>query len=785
MPYQIKKYDGTELTTIPDYQYNDTAATMVLFGKGVTNYGQPMAESLIHLLENFAGPTPPGLPARLGEPMVGQLWYDTANRKLRVRSPTTNWDVVGSTNVGTTPPNPPNAGDLWLDTSTDPSRLKVWNGTNWQLVGGAAAASSRTSSSSTGNAVTSTNNYFTTTALGANAEPQIGDLWYDPDVGRLKVYNGQYWQFVASAATGFVDTSITNNTKLTPTADSTMIGVAGSGTYHTSSSLGPSMGVFVSGDIQWDNVRNQLFIQTDGVSLLVGPKSPYRLTALGEIRNFTDHFHFTGGTMAAPNSDDMLGIMADGNLVGVWSSNNVISGDLPTAWDYTYGTETRTVNIRDYFNDDSRGTATGIVPGLNMTSNILMHSGSMCVGELKNDAQIVVSNEDDSQGSYSIRAIRYNNTADAAAALTFDRYRGDRAGKQQVQNGDVLGNIEFSGWHSNQLAIGSQIKGVVAGTSLNASNYIPSNLVFYTSGGERLRILDSAIRGNVNFEAIAGAGNSANQTSATEYPSYTFAGNTGTGMSSPNGGTTLNLALQGQLLLQLVSGGTNQLYGNWNTTGNHTVGGNLTVVGDITGDEGIFRNVTTSTITVNNETVDMSYFMRRDGGTQGAASRTPTTNANVDGSGGLDFGSSSQRWGIFYGVSSRSLYADLAERYESDKPLDVGTVVKIGGDKEITSTTSSYDTDVFGVISVRPAVAMNDGAGSDETHPFVALTGRIPCKVVGPVKKGQRIVSSEVEGCAMAMETLDSSKMFAVIGRALEDKDDSGIGLIEVVVGKN
>jgi hypothetical protein len=199
MPYQVKKYDGTELVTISDYQYNDTSSTVVLFGKGVTNYGQPMAENLIHLLENFAGPTAPGLPSRLGEPLVGQLWYDTMNRKLRVRSPTSNWDVVGSANVGATPPTPPNQGDLWLDTSTDPAKLKVYNGEKWQLVGSSAAVGSVPTAGtySTGE-VGDLNgeNYFTTTSLGTNAEPQVGDMWWDYGTKQFKIFEGTKWDWV-------------------------------------------------------------------------------------------------------------------------------------------------------------------------------------------------------------------------------------------------------------------------------------------------------------------------------------------------------------------------------------------------------------------------------------------------------------------------------------------------------------------------------------------------------------------------------------------------------------
>lgn len=198
MPYQIKKYDGTPLVTLADFQYNDTACPIVLLGKHVTNYGQIVAEDFVHLLENFSSPTPPGLPSRLGEPLIGQLWYDTMNRKLRVRAPTGNWDVVGSTNSGSVPPTPPNMGDLWLDTSTDPAKLKVYNGSKWQLAASSASVSTIATNGSfeTGEfGDLAGENYFNTTSLGNNAEPQVGDLWWDFGTKQFKIYNGNIWDW--------------------------------------------------------------------------------------------------------------------------------------------------------------------------------------------------------------------------------------------------------------------------------------------------------------------------------------------------------------------------------------------------------------------------------------------------------------------------------------------------------------------------------------------------------------------------------------------------------------
>jgi hypothetical protein len=138
---------------------------------------------------------------------------------------------------------------------------------------------------------------------------------------------------------------------------------------------------------------------------------------------------------------------------------------------------------------------------------------------------------------------------------------------------------------------------------------------------------------------------------------------------------------------------------------------------------------------------------------------------------------------FFTGTATKALYADLAERYNADAVYEYGTVVKIGGAKEITATDKEYCPDVFGVISDKPAYAMNDGAGTSATHPYVALAGRVPVRVIGKVKKGERLVSSAKIGYAMSAEAAAGIDWQYVIGRALEDKINDEAGIVEAVVG--
>jgi len=138
------------------------------------------------------------------------------------------------------------------------------------------------------------------------------------------------------------------------------------------------------------------------------------------------------------------------------------------------------------------------------------------------------------------------------------------------------------------------------------------------------------------------------------------------------------------------------------------------------------------------------------------------------------------------GTATEAQYADLAERYETDLPMEVGDVVKLGGDKEITKTTQVSDTDVFGVIAENPAFKMNSGAGTDQTHPFVTLTGRTMCKIKGSIAKGDRLCSSDLPGVAQKLDINSPNfNILSIIGRSLEDNSSDDVRLVEVVLGKN
>lgn len=146
-------------------------------------------------------------------------------------------------------------------------------------------------------------------------------------------------------------------------------------------------------------------------------------------------------------------------------------------------------------------------------------------------------------------------------------------------------------------------------------------------------------------------------------------------------------------------------------------------------------------------------------------------------------GSTSLRWSNIWGLASSAQYADLAEMYQADAEYSPGTVMVFGGEKEITASTITYDTAVAGVISTQPAYLMNDESDRSGIWLPLALTGRVPCLVKGPVKKGDVLVTSSTPGVA---EKINNQSYIpgCVIGKSLEEYLGTNITTIEVVVGR-
>tara|TARA_E500000331_G_scaffold174497_1_gene168457 strand:+ start:2106 stop:3758 length:1653 start_codon:yes stop_codon:yes gene_type:complete len=139
------------------------------------------------------------------------------------------------------------------------------------------------------------------------------------------------------------------------------------------------------------------------------------------------------------------------------------------------------------------------------------------------------------------------------------------------------------------------------------------------------------------------------------------------------------------------------------------------------------------------------------------------------------------RANVVHAVATSAQYADLAERYATDTPVQVGDVVMLGGSEEITKCLNDSCDKVFGVVSERPAYLMNAEAGNDDTHPAIALKGRVNVKVKGKGQAGDRLVSAGNGEARVAGQA--EATTFNTLGRLIKDKYNEETALTECVIG--
>jgi hypothetical protein len=156
---------------------------------------------------------------------------------------------------------------------------------------------------------------------------------------------------------------------------------------------------------------------------------------------------------------------------------------------------------------------------------------------------------------------------------------------------------------------------------------------------------------------------------------------------------------------------------------------------------------------------------------------TSIVNGGTNGVGNI--GASGATFNTVYAKATTAQYADLAEIYTSDQQYPSGTVMIFDGESEVTQSHSPHDIRIAGVVSTNPAYLMNH----NEAGVPVALQGRVPCRVLGPVNKGDRVVSSHIAGVAQALDP-QQYQPGCIIGKALQAIDSTDISIIEVVVGR-
>ena len=340
-----------------------------------------------------------------------------------------------------------------------------------------------------------------------------------------------------------------------------------------------------------------------------------------------------------------------------------------------------------------------------------------------------------------------------------------------VTGGNVLtaGLVSATGNVSGNyiLGNGALLSGVI--TSVANINLGTSNVTVVSSGGN----ITVGVSGNANVAVfsstgqfvqgtISASGNITGENFLTPGLISATSNITGGNINTVGLVTATGDVIAGNVLTAGVMSSTGNVRGgNINTVGlvtatGNVIAGNLVTGGSITAT----GNITSGNLSVGTGTISVGNIVNSNGNAVG------------------NIGSSSNYFNQVFAQASTALYADLAEIYSADAEYPPGTVVSFGGDQEVTKSVTVGDPRVAGVISEKPSYLMNSGLQA-EHRAAVALTGRVPTLVMGPVRKGDMMVSAG-NGWAQACVT---PAMGTVIGKALVNFDgDSGI--IEIVVGR-
>ena len=329
---------------------------------------------------------------------------------------------------------------------------------------------------------------------------------------------------------------------------------------------------------------------------------------------------------------------------------------------------------------------------------------------------------------------------------------------EDISNNRVLGNISGSAGPVTEIP-------VTTGSGVNS--------VVLTQGDGSIRVESLRLGGNNTYEILSLTGTQLNVKTPAQGVVFTASGAT-----DPTASFTGNIEIDG------IDASESVLHGNSSLTGNKGLGASWIYSSFIEAPQekgaastGIAIGADTGVTTTGQVAILVADTV---GGTTLQPFTFSKTDVRPDVDATYDIGTSSFSYNVIYGTATSARYADLAEKYMADEAYEPGTVLVFGGENEVTVGHSKGDTKVAGVVSANPAHLMNSQLEGD-TVVALALQGRVPTKVLGRIKKGDLMVTSPVKGYACVD---NNAKSGTIIGKALENKDDDGYGIIEVVVGR-
>ena len=551
-----------------------------------------------------------------------------------------------------------------------------------------------------------------------------GQSWYDKGEKVMRVYDGSGWQRMSATVSATAPSGgVAAGTQYFDTKDDKLK------VYDGSAFVDSSYAGKVTNEYSGDSSIGSP--QKYGTRLRTAyiPDNTGAYKAVLALMYVSDGSSGTGVT----NGETIMAIFSDHDEFTVSSSLNVNFEGLGSA------------NVYTELNDTTNGIGTTIKPGMNLR---------------KKYATTAVALAANANVAATANAI-YNGTSNINGANVFttssNQLVPDTALTDQVDIGSATNRY-------NDLYIGSVISG---NNSSNVTQYIKkagaNAILDIGESGAPINnmYVDNLTASNISGLNIESFGNATNDIDFI-YASNIVASNT---IVSSTGGIKGNVLSSANVVLIDHVAGTSNLSLN----GNVIAGTGLSAAAQYDGTSDVTFSIDSTVVTeTSTDTLSNKTF-------------GSTVKASADNT--IDIGETGTKFATvhattFSGVATSAQYADMAEIYSSDVEYEPGTVVKIGGEKEITQTLEHADIEVFGVISSNPAYLMNSEANGQP----VALAGRVPVKVVGKIAKGERLVSSDVPGVAWGVADEDVD-IKAIIGRSLEDKEDGDEGVIEAVIG--
>jgi hypothetical protein len=618
-----------------------------------------------------------------------------------------------------TAPSAPLTGQLWWDSTN--TVLKVYSGAGgWKVVNGATSSSSQPSPS------------------------VIGDLWYDSTNQQLKVcsVSGSPGTFIvvgpayssSQGTSGAIPLSI-NDTSATPHivtglyANGNLVGIFSNDSNFTpvSTYSGSFPTIFkgstiTNAGVQAGNISgasNVTITSAGTTTAVVSPTGVFVTGVTSASGNVTAANILTAGLISATGNVTGGNVLNNGLISSTGNSTaaNYLTGGLISATGNITGG-----NISATNHTGTTVSVTGNVTGANFIGNVISPAGS------------AVS----TTGNITGGNLLTGGIVSAAGNITS---AGNIAGTFFLGNGSQLSGLSL-GVTVTKFVNGTT-EGNIGASGGNISFNVAgvSNVVVMTTTGAVVTGLSTPTITHTGTNAVGNIGSSANYFNNTFAASYL--GDTVSVTGNVTGANFIGNVIP-------PAGGAVSTTGNI-TGGNILTSGIVSAAGNITG-----SNLLAS----------------------GLLSINSITHTGTNAVGNI--GSASSYFNQVFATATTALYADVAERFEADEMLEPGTVVELGGAKEITRSRQDLSEKVFGVISTRPAYTMNGGAGENDTHPPVAMTGRVPVHVVGIIHKGDRLVSAGA-GSARAAQPGEATA-FNVIGRALVDKLSPEPGTIEAIV---